>query len=40
MSITVGEMRNRLVEWLSRAEAGEEITVTSYGLPLRRGSPC
>jgi hypothetical protein len=36
MEISVRELKNRLSEYLRRAEAGEAITITSRGRPVDR----
>ncbi|MFW6732790.1 MAG: type II toxin-antitoxin system Phd/YefM family antitoxin [Synechococcus sp.] len=39
MQVAVREFKNRLSELLRRAEAGEEIVVTSHGRPVARLGP-
>ncbi len=39
MKISVRELKDRLSECLRRAQAGEEITVTSHGKPVARLGP-
>jgi prevent-host-death family protein len=39
MQFAVREFKNRLSELLKRAEAGEEIVVTSHGRPVARLGP-
>lgn len=36
MTVSVRELKNRLSEYLRRAQAGEEIVVTSHGKPVGR----
>lgn len=39
MQVAIREFKNRLSELLKRAEAGEEIVVTSHGRPVARPGP-
>ncbi|QGK70987.1 type II toxin-antitoxin system prevent-host-death family antitoxin [Allosaccharopolyspora coralli] len=39
-AFTVDEVRQRLTELLDRAEAGEEIVITRFGVPAMRLQPC
>ena len=39
MQVAVRELKDRLSELLRRAEAGEEIVVTSHGRPVARLGP-